>query len=733
MKKKPLGLVPLLIFPAVSMASFDEDFGNIDATFVTPAHMTSSYRNSPNAVSVLDADLLEALGITSFTDAMRLVPGMVVAENHGSASAIGYHGTNVHVPRRTQVLLNSNRLYRAGYADMMWERLPIEPHDLERIEIVRGTSSADWGSNAFNSTVNMIQRPVALAPDGELYARVGEGGERQYLGATSFDLGESVNGLRVSYEESDGFDFSPQTEGFTDSYRGKSAFYNGEVRLDSGNLLDWYVSGSKFTYEFPTYDNLNSDNQTIETSLGGFSNYGDNEETTLSANLKYSGASQTEDHSSNWFVGFNVAQFQREQDLRFCFPGFFYDPTLEQLDAADNIHIAVEDAELLFGSSLMYGVGMLDKSLSGPVTPDQQELLVNFAQVVQSVGPTAMIEDQCGAANQDVEEDRYSVTGRWARDYDKLSFSTAAYLTHDVVTSQAYLAGEHSRTGLEISNNVRYELTDALVMNAGFLAETNSDIDGTFVSPRIALNYAFTNNHIGRILAARSHRLPGIHETERQWQYQVEFFEPDYLGREQGRTLRVSKGADLDPEINDTLEIGYTYMSPGRKFLFDTKIFREQYDNLISEPFSYIQFDLSNSAEADIEGAEAEVAYTASGTIPVRVGAVFTYLDNDASVVEERTLYSSTFGSVYAVIPVNNWSLGLAYFGSENMAKNSYDRFDVNLRYEFAVAGVDATASLNYRHYPNDQAVYTEYSSVDPLIFGYESSDRVAAAIHLAF
>lgn len=733
MRKKPFGLVPMLLFPSLSMASFDEDFGEIDATFVTPAHMTSSYRNSPNAVTVLDADLLDALGITSFTDALRLVPGMVVAENHGSASAIGYHGTNVHVPRRTQVLLNSNRLYRAGYADMMWERLPIELHDLERIEVVRGTSTADWGSNAFNSTVNMIQRPVALAPDGELYARVGEGGERQYLGATSFSLGESVNGLRVSYEESDGFDFSPQTEEFTDSYDGTSVFYNGEVQLESGNLVDWYVSGSKFTFEFPKYDNLNSENETIESSLGGFSSYGDNEETTLSANIKYSGASQTQDYSSNWFVGFNVAQFKREQDLQFCFPGFFYDPTLEQLDAADNIHIAIEDVELLFGSSLMYGIGMLDKSLSGPVTQEQQDLLTEFAQVVRSVGPTAMIEDQCGAANQDVEEDRYAVAGRWARDYDKLSFSTAAYLTHDVVTSQAYLAGEHSRTGLEISNNVRYRVTDALVVNAGFLAETNSDIDETFVSPRIALTYAFTDNHIGRVSAARSHRLPGIHETERQWQYQVDFFEPDYLGREEGRTLRVAKGADLDPEINDTVEVGYTYMSPGRKFLFDTKIFREQYDNLISESFNYIQFDLSNSAEVDIEGAEAEVAYTASGSIPVRIGAVVTYLDSDASVVEERTLFSNAFGSVYAVVPINNWSLGLAYYGSENMAENSYDRFDANLRYEFSVAGFNATAALNYRHYPSDQAVYTEYSSVDPLVFGYESRDRVAASIRLAF
>ena len=83
---------------------------------------------------------------------------------------------NVNVPRRSEVLYNSNRLHRPGYAGAHWYRLPIDLQDLTFIEVVRGPSP-EYGTNAMTSTVNLIQDTVATRG---LYgsARVGDGATR---------------------------------------------------------------------------------------------------------------------------------------------------------------------------------------------------------------------------------------------------------------------------------------------------------------------------------------------------------------------------------------------------------------------------------------------------------------------------------------------------------------------------------------------------------------------------
>ena len=128
--------------------------------YVSPARMASSFLDSPNAVTSLDSATLRKLGITELVDALRLVPGMTASETHGSDVSVGYHGANVNVPRRSEILYNSNRLHRPGYAGAHWYRLPIDLQDLNYIEVIRGTSP-EYGTNSMTSTVNLIQDTIA--------------------------------------------------------------------------------------------------------------------------------------------------------------------------------------------------------------------------------------------------------------------------------------------------------------------------------------------------------------------------------------------------------------------------------------------------------------------------------------------------------------------------------------------------------------------------------------------
>lgn len=734
--KKAVGSAAVLClhFCLLNSAHAIDEFEISEIMFVTPAKTVSTYYNSPYSVSTLDSELLESLGITTLTDAMRLVPGMVVSQVHGSNSAIGYHGTNVQVPRRTQVLYNSSRIYRSGYADMNWERTPYDLYDIEKIEVVRGTSAAHWGSNAFSSTVNLVQRPIALMPDAEGIAAVGDGGYRRYLGAVSFDPGSSQQSFRLSSIESDGFDESPQVQHFTDSYQGTSALYAGELEVGNGGLFDWNLAGSHYQYEFPPIDNVQSDDPDVQIGTGGFFPDGPSEEDTVNGGIKFSKSMVNGDVRTDWKVGADVTQFKREQNLIYCYPQFFWDPILGELDAAPNIHFEFSDASLLFGSSILYGTGALDASLSGPLTSEQQQLLVEFADIVRDVGAEEMTSNICSYNNQNVSETRYSVFGEGTRSSDAVTLSSTIHISEMNAESETFLNGSQSRTTVEWFNSLKYDVTNNMVANVALLAEYDKDLDDVFFSPRIAVNYTAAKNHIFRLAAAQSRRVPGIHETDRDWRYRSVFRgETDYRNRESGLSFRRTLGHQLEPEIVTAGEIGYTYISDDRHSVIDTKVFYEDYDNLISELFSYFAFDLSNDGEAVVSGFEGELSQKFGSSIPTTIGATLTYLDNNTSTVEEKSLYSQYFGSIYIVAEIDDVDIGLAYYGNSELAHNSYDRFDVNVKRTFLINKSEVELALNYRHYPNDQAVLSEYSSTDPYYFRYTETDRFMGTVKIRF
>lgn len=734
-KLRRFAKVPLMlaVSAAIDAHAFDDIYSDNEITFVTPANMTSSHRDTPNSITALNVEDLQYLGIDSFVDAMRLVPGMVVAETHGSNATIGYHGTSVHVPRRTQILYNSNRLYRSGYADILWQRMPIEVSDLERIEVVRGTNITDYGTNAFTSTVNMIQKPVALEPGVTVYGKSSTNDEHKASAAVTGQLGASKGYLRFASINAEGFDESPQIKSMDDDYQGRSVLYNGELELSNSVLLDWHIANSKYEYAFPQYDNLRSESEEVQTSVGGFSPDGPTREDTITGTIKLSGSAEKDSVNTGWKVGADVTQFDRKQDLIFCFPPIFTDRNLELLDSADNIHIDLADFNLLVGSSLMTGVGALNKSILSPIDANQQQLLVNLGQAVRSAGLAAVTSNLCGHTNQDLTENRYSLFGGFQRSSDRSTFSSDLSLREDDAESETYLAGSHSRTSYEWSNNFRYRTTESLVLNFGVMAESNSDINDIYFSPRASLNFAIDNQNIVRVLAAESNRLPGIHETERRWQYPLRYMggAKDYYGRTEAKGFRVASTSDLEPEKLEVYELGYTFMTDSSDTVIDMKYFNETYSDLISEPFSYLAFELTNAGEAKVEGFEVDLSHKVG---MLKLGGGMAYIDNETPTLEERSLHSTLSGNVWMILQMTDRThLGVVYFGSENEAQNSYDRIDVNLNYTLPVGRTEVSFDLNYKRMPHDQANYTEYSSSDPFLFGYNDRDIFSLKAELTF
>ncbi len=143
---------------------------------LTPSRLKQPLDESPNAITVIDQQMIRASGFRKLSELFRLVPGMYVGSQNGHASFVSYHGTTDNYARRMQVLVDGRSVYLPPNGAVIWDNIPVLMDDIERIEVVRGPSAASLGANSTQGVINIITRePGALAPDQVSVALGGNG------------------------------------------------------------------------------------------------------------------------------------------------------------------------------------------------------------------------------------------------------------------------------------------------------------------------------------------------------------------------------------------------------------------------------------------------------------------------------------------------------------------------------------------------------------------------------
>lgn len=144
---------------------------------LTVSRLPQALQDTPAAVTVIDAERIAATGYRDLARLLRLVPGMQIGQERGNDHWVTYHGLGADYPNQMQVLIDGRSVYSPyhfGGAD--WGALPITIDDIERIEVVRGSDSAAYGSNAFLGVVNIITRHTAAETGSSVRAGIGDNG-----------------------------------------------------------------------------------------------------------------------------------------------------------------------------------------------------------------------------------------------------------------------------------------------------------------------------------------------------------------------------------------------------------------------------------------------------------------------------------------------------------------------------------------------------------------------------
>lgn len=206
---------------------------------LSASRLPQALQDSPGAVTVIDADMIAATGYRDLARLFRLVPGMQVAQERGSQQWVTYHGLGADYPNQMQVLIDGRSVYSPHYSGgANWSALPVLLEDIERIEIVRGSNSATYGSNAFLGVVNIITRHTGAETGNSVSTRLGSHGIADLAGRAV--LHDGPLGLRLSAEEQrdDGW------SGLRDAQRLRRFNLRGDLALDAMNALQFSAAYS---------------------------------------------------------------------------------------------------------------------------------------------------------------------------------------------------------------------------------------------------------------------------------------------------------------------------------------------------------------------------------------------------------------------------------------------------------------------------------------------------------
>ncbi len=148
-------------------------------------------------------------------------------------------------------LVDGERLSGETMDDVDFQRLTLS--DVQRIEIVRGASSALYGSNAGGGVINIItgqdQRPWAL----NINARAGKHSHQRYGAMLSLNRKRWGNTFNLNYSGTDNFDVgngpAPQTRVFTTVYGDKTLHAKEKLTL---RPFDGVVVTGRAAYFFRT-------------------------------------------------------------------------------------------------------------------------------------------------------------------------------------------------------------------------------------------------------------------------------------------------------------------------------------------------------------------------------------------------------------------------------------------------------------------------------------------------
>lgn len=230
-----------LVASATLVASLGAKEVTLDPIVVTATKTEQSLKNITANVDIITGQELEEKHITSVADALNLISGVSVVSNGGlgKSTSVFLRGFD---SKRVLVLIDgvryndiSDSINGASFENLM-------VNNIERIEVIKGSQSGIWGSEASAGVINIITKKASLGTTVDTHVDYGSFNTKKYGASIAHKTDKYEVGMSADKVKSRGFTaIAPRYADINnyedDGYKNTTINIKGGYSFDDANTL----------------------------------------------------------------------------------------------------------------------------------------------------------------------------------------------------------------------------------------------------------------------------------------------------------------------------------------------------------------------------------------------------------------------------------------------------------------------------------------------------------------
>ena len=223
----------------------------LEQVVVTAARSPQLQQDAVGDISVITQEEIARAGQNSVAEILSRQPGIEFYNNGGpqTVSGVSIRGAEA---RHTLILINGMRINSSVTTAVSLNA--INPDSIERIEIIRGSASSLYGSDAIGGVINIITKQGSKDQAAQLYGSIGYGSQQTFKSSAGVHGGidKLSYSFNASVENSNGFNGTNQNNfSYYDDKDGyKSHAFTGALAYEikpghslGVNALNSYING----------------------------------------------------------------------------------------------------------------------------------------------------------------------------------------------------------------------------------------------------------------------------------------------------------------------------------------------------------------------------------------------------------------------------------------------------------------------------------------------------------
>ena len=521
----------------------------IQEVTVHASRMEQKLKNLPQKVEIISSNLIKSLPAENMAEVLKRTTNLDIIQYPGLSATIGMRGfsPSAHARSYTLLLIDGKP---AGTTNLA----TINLDNVEQIEIVKGSYSVLYGSDAMGGVVNIITKRGTAVPEGHVSAESGSFGYRKL----SVDF-TGNHGKKLSY----GLGYSRQEQ-------------TKDYRIGQKNLLK-ISDVDKLILDKASYGDAMDNSQYELNSANAFVDYSISKQWKIDAEGAYTFAYDVETAGNYWGT-----YGQSKKDVNRL-----------------NIYVTLEQnsAKNQFRFSPYY-----TNDQNPNYSDNTDKGFINFKSTVKESGYQLQDNYTLGKLNvlvgtdlkvYDYVSNRFSAIGTPADPYKPNNkFTNVA-----AFTQLAYSVNK-----LDMNAGVRYDrFTYHIDANDGLKApEANANYNT--LNPSLGAQYQFLKNFKAHASFGTAFSVPDAFKVAGKYTVSGK----SYVGN-----------PDLGPEKSRTTDFGVGYSSPKNSLRVDVSYFRTLHDHkIVEEKLASGEYTYVNANNSKMEGVELMSSFNLGQFLP---------------------------------------------------------------------------------------------------------------------